>query len=255
MNIFGQDYAGIYDALYDQYDFKAYTNAVSDFVGAFLGAGQYSILDLGCGTGAMTQLLKDRFTVTGVDLSPNMLSIAQEKNPGIVFHQGDVRTIDLRQEFDVVMMAGAVLGYQHENEHVLATLANVRRHLRPGGLFICDVWHGPAVLLNRPQPRLRSFTINGIEYIREVQSNLETMRHRCFCHYKWWTSHEGKLVSHTETHVMRYFFPMEMRLFLKCADFKLLRTCQAGTVCRDMTDQDWHITFVAQKPAGETESC
>jgi len=38
----------------------------------------------------------------------------------------------------------AVLGYQLENKDVLAALQTARQHVRPGALFIYDVWYGMA---------------------------------------------------------------------------------------------------------------
>ena len=54
------------------------------------------------------------------------------------------------QTFDAAVMMFAVLSYQLSNQDVLSTLATVRRHLQVGGLFIADLWYGPAVLNERP---------------------------------------------------------------------------------------------------------
>jgi hypothetical protein len=51
-------------------------------------------------------------------------------------------------------MMFAVLGYQGENDDVLAALKTAHRHARPGGLFLFDVWYGPAVLHERPSQRV-----------------------------------------------------------------------------------------------------
>ena len=58
-------------------------------------------------------------------------------------------------KFDAALMMFAVLGYQVENDDVLAALRTARRHLEPGGLFIFDVWYGPAVLHQRPSERVK----------------------------------------------------------------------------------------------------
>ena len=55
-------------------------------------------------------------------------------------------------------MMFTVLGYQLEDIDLMAALATVRRHLDPGGLFIFDVWNGPAVLAVRPGERRVSVT-------------------------------------------------------------------------------------------------
>src|SRR5206468_3380563 len=113
-----------------------------------------TVLDLGCGTGNHALPLARRgFSVTGVDRSPGMLEQAAQKSSASGlgdkapdFKQGDLRELDLHQQFDAALMMFAVLGYQLTNENVASALATVRRHLKPGGLFVFDIWYGPAVL-------------------------------------------------------------------------------------------------------------
>ncbi len=123
-----------------------------------------SILDLGCGTGNHAFPLAMRgYEVTGVDRSEEMLAKARSKLAHFksqsqalpMFLQGDLRSLDLERKFDAVLMMFAVLGYQLTNEDVLAALNTVRRHLKPDGLFIADVWYGPAVLAIRPGDKIK----------------------------------------------------------------------------------------------------
>ena len=53
-----------------------------------VGKGQ-RILDLGCGTGQLLDALKPSYGL-GVDLSANMVDIAQKKYPNLEFIQGDI---------------------------------------------------------------------------------------------------------------------------------------------------------------------
>ena len=59
-----------------------------------------------------------------------------------------------RRHGDATVMMFAVLGYFPGNSDVQAALDSARRHLRPGGLFFCDMWYGPAVLSQRPSERI-----------------------------------------------------------------------------------------------------
>lgn len=242
-SVFGTEYSSLYDCLYSDQDFAAEVRSVDQIVSEQMGKPKdkrRSLLDLGCGTGNHSFLLKNEFDVTGVDRSEGMLTAARRKSPELTFQQGDARTFDLGRKFDVVLMMSAVLGYQHTNEEVLETMQNVRRHLNDNGLFIFDIWHGPTVLLEAPKDRIKEIAKDGISVLRLVKPQLDAESNRCMCNYTWWATKDGQMVSGKESHMVRYFFPMELRLFLKVAGFKLLRIGKPGTVYRgvDLTCRD-----------------
>ena len=70
---------------------------------------------------------------------------------GLTFTTGDIRDIRLNQRFDVVIALFHVISYQTTNDDVTAAFQTARQHLNPGGIFIFDVWYGPAVLTERPR--------------------------------------------------------------------------------------------------------
>ncbi len=157
-SVFDKSYAEQYDILYEDKDYAAECDLLERVFDKYDRRVQ-SILDIGCGTGNHSIPLAQRgYQVTGVDLSESMLERARQKagdgNP--VFVQGDARKVNLHQTFDAVLMMFAVLGYQLSNDDVLAALRTVRQHLKPGGLFVFDVWYGPAVLSIRPGDRVKS---------------------------------------------------------------------------------------------------
>lgn len=247
MNVFGKDYSAIYDSLYNDQDFKKEACNVAALVDELLPiSSNLSLLNLGCGTGNHDLYLRHSFNLVGVDLSEDMLKIAREKFPDGDYRHGDARTIDLGRQFDVVCMMSAVLGYQHTNEDVLATLKNVRKHLKPGGLFVFDVWNGPAILLERPTSRLKELTCNGISLLRSMTPSLCTERNTVTCHYKWWMPIDGVLETKEERHTQRYFFQPEIRLLLEFSGFKFFRSGKPGYICRAVSDDDRDIMFVAK---------
>ncbi len=246
MKVFGQDYSAIYDGLYHDYQFKEDVLAYNSLVMEFLpGLKRPKLLDVGCGTGTHLQLLQDSFDVEGVDLSEGMLSVARTK-VDVPLSQGDARTFKLDRQFDVVLMASAVLGYQHSNAHVVETLKNIRAHLRPGGLFIFDVWYGPVVLSMRPTTRVREVEVDGVKVVRLVTPRLTPEMNLCTCDYRWWLAKDGKFEVKTESHAVRYFFPMEMEMMLAAADLKMMRYGQPAHAYRPLDDTSWHVLFVAR---------
>ena len=49
-----------------------------------------------------------------------------------------------------------------------------------------------------------------------------------------------------ESHKMRYFFPLELELFLKCAGFKLIRLGAFPEFDRDPDETTWNVLGVAR---------
>ena len=153
--VFGKKYSDSYDLLYDEKDYDGECTLIETILRDYSKIPVHSILDFGCGTGNHSiQLAKRGYDVTGVDRSNKMLDIAnvkadQKKLP-CKFFQSDLREFDNPKKYDVVIMMFAVLGYQQENEDVLAALKTVSKYLKKGGVFICDVWYGTAVLNQKP---------------------------------------------------------------------------------------------------------
>ncbi len=176
------------------------------------------MLDLGSGTGNHAfPLSKLGYAVVGVERSEDMLGIARAKsvetgtqtNP--LFRQGDIRTVQLHQQFDAALMMFAVLGYQLENSDVLSALKTARAHLQAGALFVFDVWYGPAVIHQGPSERIKVIPTRGGKILRVATSELDISRHLCRVTYHMWSfSDEGTVRETEETHMMRYFFPMEL---------------------------------------------
>ena len=86
---------------YDKfYAFKDYT-AETDYLLALIGkhlrsggkhlrSGGKQLLDVACGTGHHVENLKAHFEVEGLDLEPELLEMARQRNPEITFHHGDM---------------------------------------------------------------------------------------------------------------------------------------------------------------------
>jgi len=254
-SVFGKEYADAYDLLYTGKDYNAECDMIEEVFKRYGDGFIKSILDLGCGTGNHAIPLARRgYKVTGVDFSSEMLARASSKvhscsqplpEPQPVFLQGDMRSLDLDNEFDAVLMMFAVLGYQLTNDDVLAALCTVRNHLTSGGLFICDVWYGPAVLAIRPSDRVKIVPIDNGKVIRAASGKLDTYHHLAEIHYHIWRLNGQQLVNESqESHQIRYFFPQELGLFLSCAKLQLLGLCAFGDLERAPNEGTWNVLVI-----------
>ena len=139
------------------------------------------------------------------------------------FYQGDVRTVNLGQKFNAVLMMFAVLSYQLTNEDVLAALRTAQRQLHSGGLFICDVWYGPAVLSVRPSDRVKVIKTPAGKIVRTASGVLDSYHHTVDVHYYACEIVGDKIVRESKArHQIRYFSPLELEMFIDTAELELI---------------------------------
>ena len=144
-------------------------------------------------------------------------------------------------------MMFAVLGYQHTNAEVLDALATARAHLDVGGLFAFDVWYGPAVLSERPSERVKVIETAAQRIIRVASGSLDSRHHLCTVDYRLWTLDGAQLVDEvTESHAMRFFFPLELELFLDRAGFSLLKLGAFPDFDVDPDPSTWNVLALAR---------
>ncbi len=102
------------------------------------------VLDLGCGTGSVTNLLSSKgYEMIGVDLSYDMLAVAREKAKelelDVTYINQDMTELDLFGTIDCVISVGDSLNYIVDEEDLLEVFKKVNLFLNPGGLFIFDM--------------------------------------------------------------------------------------------------------------------
>jgi SAM-dependent methyltransferase len=100
------------------------------------------VLDLGCGTGGITAVLADKgFDMVALDISPEMLNFAREKNFGkntLLLCQ-DMREFELYGTVQAVFSSFDCLNYITDKKDLKRVFSLVHNYLEPNGLFIFDV--------------------------------------------------------------------------------------------------------------------
>lgn len=119
-------------------------NSTIEWVLANTENKQLNILDLGCGPGLYSEKLANAgHRVTGVDFSANSIEYAkkeaEKKKLDITYLKEDYLKLDLKENtFDLVLLIytdfGPLLPTEREQ-----LLGNIKKVLKPGGLFIFDV--------------------------------------------------------------------------------------------------------------------
>lgn len=119
------------------------------------------VLDVGCGTGAITRSIADKVGPTGLVLGidPNGSLIEQARQnagnqPGLIFQQADVYTFDTPERFDIVTCARTLQWLAQPKQ----ALINMKRLVKSGGyLSILDFNHEKIVWMPEPPPAMRLF--------------------------------------------------------------------------------------------------
>lgn len=94
-----------------------------------------TLLELGSGGGNNASHLKQWFTCTLTDLSPEMLALSGTLNPECEHVEGDMRTLRLLRTFDGVYCHDAIM-YMTTEADLTAAFATAFVHTRPGGVAI-----------------------------------------------------------------------------------------------------------------------
>lgn len=252
VEVFGDTYAVLYDQVYTDKGYDRECTIIRQIIDTHGLPRSKRLLDLGCGTGSHAiRLAADGLSVTGVDRSTQMLAQARTKaeqaGVELSLHPGDLRTWTLDEKFDAAIMMFAVLGYQHNNEDVCAALERARAHIFDGGLLIFDLWYGPAVLGLRPEMRFRRFDHHGTTILRASNASLDTRAHVSNVFIQLWQLRGDTVESHVEeTHRVRFFFPLEIDLFLKTAGFELVGLHSFPDVEKPPSDDTWNVLVVAR---------
>ncbi|MBS1984614.1 MAG: class I SAM-dependent methyltransferase [Bdellovibrionales bacterium] len=245
-------YAGQYDALYIDKSYASECDLIEKLWNRH-GVKPRAILDIGCGTGNHAIELAHRgYDVTGIDLSPSMIDLAQQKARGdndaerVDWHVGDARSFDIGRTFDAAIMMFAVIGYLTTNDDLIAGLKNARRHLKPGALFICDFWYGPAVLSVRPSDRFRVIENDGCTTLRAASTTINSFAHTADVTFRLWNIEGDRFLGEThELHKMRYLFPQEVHSLFQTAGFEISEMAEFPSLDA-LTDDTWNAICAAR---------
>lgn len=138
---------GVFSEFYDALTANVSYDTVSQVLSSLLtryGKSRGLLLDLACGTGSVSvRLAKKGYEVIGVDLSPEMLSEAQNKaysaGQNILFLCQDMTALDLYGTVDAAVCTLDGLCHLPDEESVFAALQKVSLFMNPGGVFLFDV--------------------------------------------------------------------------------------------------------------------
>jgi SAM-dependent methyltransferase len=246
LNLSFKKYAQYYDFIYQDKNYNGECNFIEEIFE--INKKPKNILELGCGTGNYTKILLSRgYEVTGVDISGEMLEIASEKCSA-KFIKGDIRTIKIGDKFDCCLAIFAVMGYITKNRDIIKTLVNIRKHLKPNGIFIFDVWNGLNVMRILPEQRIKKLENDEVKIIRYAIPNLIAFEHICEVNYNLLilNKKENTYREINEKHTVRYYFPQEIIYYLKKSGFEVINICPFLDLKGKVDQNVWNMCIIAK---------
>lgn len=139
------------------------------------------ILDMACGAGrhAVIFARKD-FDVTGVDLSENLLAIAnqsaQKENLKIKFVQSDIRNFEAKNKFELVINLFTSFGYFESDEENFSVLHKAYNLLSDNGFFVLDFFNAYYLQENLVEFSEENLGDVGIKQFRKIINNRVTKK-------------------------------------------------------------------------------
>ena len=142
MNESYTSFAQVYDMFMDNVDYSAWSKYLIQLLKEYQ-VEDGLVLDLGCGTGNMTELLaKEGYDMIGVDNSEDMLEIASEKRAesglNILYLLQDMREFELYGTVKAVVSICDSINYILEEDDLREVFSLVNNYLDPKGVFIFD---------------------------------------------------------------------------------------------------------------------
>ena len=138
-----ESFARVYDLFMDNVDYKAWGAYLQGLLQRY-GVEDGLVLELGCGTGSMTEELSGAgYDMIGLDCSEDMLELAQEKKlesgHDILYLNQDMREFELYGTVRAVVSVCDSLNYILEEEELVQVFRLVNNYLDPGGIFLFDL--------------------------------------------------------------------------------------------------------------------
>lgn len=135
-------FASVYDTFMDDVPYEEWAEYLTELLREY-GIDGGLVLDLGCGTGTLTEILsKNGYDMIGVDNSEDMLEIAKDKQEQsgleILYLLQDMREFELFGTVNAVVSICDSINYITDEEDLLTVFRLVNNYLDPEGIFVFD---------------------------------------------------------------------------------------------------------------------
>ena len=217
------DYAKVYHEMYQsifdyESEFQLYHNSL-------LKLKCKKILEIGCGSGNLANLfIKKGYDYTGLDVSKEMIELAQELVPNGKFIKADMRHLNLEETFEAVIVTGRTFTHLTTNHDIMFALSSIHKTLEKDGWLLFDNFDAHEIFTGFHEQMTHKSKFNNRNYTRESKTSFD------FEHgWTWrWQAHydieeDGKTESFEDDIMLRAFTDDELKLFLRLNGFEAIK--------------------------------
>lgn len=246
-----KSFAQVYDNLMTDTPYELWLEHLLDAFKRYDLAGK-EILDLACGTGEMSsRLARKGYKVIGVDLSPEMLEIAQEKsysnNLQVIYVNQDLKELELHKKSDSVISFCDGFNYILDQNDLLNIFKKINTYLNDNGLFIFDI-SSEYKLKNVLGQNVFSDTGEEVTYIWENYYDEETKILEF--DLTIFTKENDLYKREEETHYQRAYSIDEIKSIMQESGFELLDILNTNTN-EKVSETAERIMFIGKKVSNE----
>lgn len=136
------NFAEVYDTFMDNVPYEEWADYIQNILKQYR-IEEGLVLELGCGTGSMTELLALKgYDMIGVDNSEDMLELAlnkrMESGHDILYLLQDMQEFELYGTVKAIVSVCDCVNYITEEEELIEVFRLADNYLDPGGIFVFD---------------------------------------------------------------------------------------------------------------------
>lgn len=242
-----QKFAEYYDLVTRHKDYVKECDFIEVALSRFLESPPNKLLDIGCGTGTHALALARRgYKVFAFDIAKSMVEVAEEKDTKkqVQFRHGHI-TDYKGENFDTAICMFNTIGYLPTFPDFVSFLRDIRSALSNRGILIFDAWNGLAVIKLRPSSKLRVFDTEKGKIYRYTEPELDIAKQITVLNYHCLVIKGGQVIDEfNSTHNIRFYTPDQIQNALDASGFKILRSCAATYLEKEISEEDWVISYV-----------
>lgn len=246
-------YAEYYDTIYAQKDYAGEAAFLAECLGRFGVSAPADLLEIACGTGSHALALERlAYRLKATDHSQDLLAVAHKKGEQagakVEFTWADMRELALeKRDFDAAICLFDSIGYVQTDAAIKSVFAGVRKHLKPGGLFLFEFWHAPPMRANFDPLRIGRWDLDNGVLVRIAQTQVDEAQDLASVSYELIElGHDGRYTRTTETQVNRFFSVDKMKSLIEAAGFEPLNWLNGYSWDEAIDENCWHVFCVAQ---------
>lgn len=178
------------------------------------------ILDLACGTGTLTKALADEgYEMIGADASFDMLQVAKEKNPDVLFLNQSMEDFELFGTVGAIVCSLDSINYLLDDESLYNTFRLCNNYLEPDGLLIFDI-NTEYKFKNILADNIYTYDSDDIFYVWE--NNFSKEEKLCDFYLTFFVKEKDNYSRFDEVHTERAYSEKEIEKALKNNGFEVI---------------------------------